>query len=104
CIHGGMSFGGCGEDWTLPEHCNRTCRGASGCEAIEGTIGMINAFGQPGHVLLLGGTSDIAVATAVRWARSGSLKVTLAARPGARRDRAMARLSDLGVDVGVIDF
>lgn len=65
---------------------------------------MINALGQPQSVLLLGGTSDIALATARRWARSGPLHVTLAARPGPRRDAAVAELAGLGADVRAIDF
>ena len=41
---------------------------------------MINAVGEPQSLLLLGGTSDIALAIARRYARSG-LRVVLAARP-----------------------
>lgn len=65
---------------------------------------MINALGQPQSVLLLGGTSDIALATARRWARSGPLHVTLAARPGPRRDAAVAELTALGARVEPVDF
>jgi decaprenylphospho-beta-D-erythro-pentofuranosid-2-ulose 2-reductase len=65
---------------------------------------MINALGQPRSVLLLGGTSDIALAVARRWARSGSLHVSLAARPGPRRDAAAAELTGLGAVVHTLDF
>lgn len=65
---------------------------------------MINALGQPQTVLLLGGTSDIALALARAWARNGSPEVILAARPGERRDRAVAGLVELGLRVEAVDF
>ena len=65
---------------------------------------MINALGQPQSVLVLGGTSDIALATVAAWARQGPLKVTLAARPGPRREEAVARTAALGADVRAVDF
>ncbi|MCB8956080.1 MAG: decaprenylphospho-beta-D-erythro-pentofuranosid-2-ulose 2-reductase [Nocardioides sp.] len=65
---------------------------------------MLNALGQPQTVLLLGGTSDIALATARRWARSGDLQVVLAARPGPRRDAAVADLEAAGAVVEAVDF
>ena len=46
---------------------------------------MINALGHPQHLLLVGGTSDIALAIAERYASGGPLHVTVAARPGPRR-------------------
>jgi decaprenylphospho-beta-D-erythro-pentofuranosid-2-ulose 2-reductase len=65
---------------------------------------MINALGQPQTLLLLGGTSDIALAVARSWARSPGLHVVLAARPGARRDAAVAELEGLGAVVEAVDF
>lgn len=65
---------------------------------------MLNALGQPQTVLLLGGTSDIALATARVWARSGDLHVVLAARPGARRDAAVEELTRAGATVEAVDF
>lgn len=65
---------------------------------------MINALGLPQTVLLLGGTSDIALETARHWLRSGPLEVILAARPGPRRDAAVAELSGLGATVEAVDF
>jgi decaprenylphospho-beta-D-erythro-pentofuranosid-2-ulose 2-reductase len=65
---------------------------------------MLNALGQPQTVLLLGGTSDIALATARAWARSGDLHVVLAARPGPRRDAAVADLTGAGATVEAVDF
>jgi decaprenylphospho-beta-D-erythro-pentofuranosid-2-ulose 2-reductase len=65
---------------------------------------MLNALGQPQTVLLLGGTSDIALATARAWASSGDLHVVLAARPGPRRDAAVAGLRDAGATVESVDF
>ena len=66
---------------------------------------MINALGHPQHLLLLGGTSDIALAIADRYAGSApGLHVTVAARPGVRRDQARARLEGAGCSVDVVDF
>jgi decaprenylphospho-beta-D-erythro-pentofuranosid-2-ulose 2-reductase len=66
---------------------------------------MINALGQPQHLLLLGGTSDIALAIADAYAAAApGLTVTLAARPGHRRDAAAARLESVGCGVTAIDF
>ena len=59
---------------------------------------MINALGEPQSLLLLGGTSDIALAVAEKYAASGGLRVVLAARPGPRRTDAAARLTALGHD------
>lgn len=55
-------------------------------------------------LLLLGGTSDIALAITRRWLTEGPLEVALAARPGARRTAAAAALSRLGGRVEEIDF
>lgn len=65
---------------------------------------MIDALGQPQSVLLLGGTSDIALATVEHWLRHRPLRVELAARPGPRRDAAVARLSAAGAAVIAHDF
>lgn len=65
---------------------------------------MINALGQPQSVLLLGGTSDIALATVREWARTSRPRVVLAARPGERRDRAVEELRALGLTVDEVDF
>lgn len=64
---------------------------------------MLNALGVPQSLLLLGGTSDIALAIARRYARSG-LRVLLAARPSERRTAAAAELSGLGCTVTEIDL
>ena len=65
---------------------------------------MINAVGQPQSVLVLGGTSEIALATVRAWAARGSLAVRLAARPGPRRDDAAESLRRDGIEVDVLDF
>jgi decaprenylphospho-beta-D-erythro-pentofuranosid-2-ulose 2-reductase len=65
---------------------------------------MIDALGSPQSVLLLGGTSDIALATAEHWASRPGLRVVLAARPSARREAAVTRLESAGVKVSAIDF
>lgn len=66
---------------------------------------MINAVGIPQHVLLLGGTSDIALAIARSYAaQAPGLRVTLAARSGHRRDAAVAALTGMGCEVDIRDF
>jgi decaprenylphospho-beta-D-erythro-pentofuranosid-2-ulose 2-reductase len=66
---------------------------------------VINALGIPSSVLLVGGTSDIAIATAEAWAGAApGLEVTLAARPGERRDAAVERLRARGCVVTPVDF
>jgi decaprenylphospho-beta-D-erythro-pentofuranosid-2-ulose 2-reductase len=65
---------------------------------------MIDAVGTPQSLLLLGGTSDIALAIARRYAGVRALRVVLAARPGERRSAAAAELSGLGCDVEEVDL
>ncbi len=69
---------------------------------LEGT--MLNALGIPQNLLLLGGTSDIALAVAEAYAGAGRPHVVLAARPGPRRDAAVARLERRGLEVEAVDF
>jgi decaprenylphospho-beta-D-erythro-pentofuranosid-2-ulose 2-reductase len=64
---------------------------------------MINAVGEPQSLLLLGGTSDIALAIAHRYARPG-LRVVLAARPSERRTAAATELKNAGCDVAEVDL
>jgi len=65
---------------------------------------VINSLGEPQSVLVLGGTSDIALATVRSWASIEGLRVLLAARPTARRSAAAAQLRELGMDVQELDF
>lgn len=70
---------------------------------------MIDALGVPQSLLLLGGTSDIALAIAHRYAamrheQGTSLRVMLAARPGDRRTAAAAGLTEAGCTVAELDF
>jgi decaprenylphospho-beta-D-erythro-pentofuranosid-2-ulose 2-reductase len=66
---------------------------------------VINAVGAPQSLLLLGGTSEIALAIARKYVdRSPSLRVVLAARPSPRRDEAVATLERLGCRVEALDF
>ena len=64
---------------------------------------MIDALGRPQSLLLLGGTSEIALAVARAWSDALPV-VTLAARPGTRRDEAAAGLRAAGFEVDVWDF
>ncbi|MGH4023208.1 MAG: KR domain-containing protein [Pseudonocardiaceae bacterium] len=65
---------------------------------------MIDAVGNPQSLLLLGGTSEIALATAERYAAQRPLRVVLAARPSDRRDAAADRLRDKGCTVSTLPF
>ena len=65
---------------------------------------MINAVGNPQSLLLLGGTSEIALATAERYATRRPLRVVLAARPSQRLDAAAARLDRVGATVMTLPF
>jgi decaprenylphospho-beta-D-erythro-pentofuranosid-2-ulose 2-reductase len=70
---------------------------------------MIDALGIPQSLLLVGGTSDIALAIAHRYAALRSeektgLRVVLAARPSDRRTTAARGLTEAGCQVSEIDF
>ncbi|MGY1641371.1 decaprenylphospho-beta-D-erythro-pentofuranosid-2-ulose 2-reductase [Geodermatophilus sp. SYSU D00703] len=65
---------------------------------------MIDALGSVGSLLLVGGTSDIALATARRYLRERPLRVVLAARDTPRRREAADELTALGATVEVVDF
>ena len=66
---------------------------------------MIDALGHPQSLLLLGGTSDIALAVARRYATGDrGLRVVLAARPSERRAAAAAELTGLGCEVAEVDL
>ena len=65
---------------------------------------MIDAVGNPQALLLLGGPSDIALAIAEKYLSARPLRVVLAARPSARRDQAVERLTTAGAEVTSIDF
>jgi decaprenylphospho-beta-D-erythro-pentofuranosid-2-ulose 2-reductase len=65
---------------------------------------MLNALGAPQSLLLLGGTSDIALAIARRYAGRSGLRVVLAARPSERRTAAAAELTGLGCTVTEVDL
>jgi decaprenylphospho-beta-D-erythro-pentofuranosid-2-ulose 2-reductase len=64
-----------------------------------------DAVGNVQRVVVLGGTSDIALATVRRLAgRRRDVQVTLAARPGERRAAAGASLLSAGLQVSEVDF
>jgi len=65
---------------------------------------VIDAVGNPQTLLLLGGTSEIALATAAAYAEQRPLRVILAARPSTRRDGARETLQAKGCTVDVVDF
>ena len=65
---------------------------------------MIDALGSPGSLLLVGGTSDIAVATAHRYLAERPLRVVVAARDTPRRSAVADELRTAGGDVEVVDF
>jgi decaprenylphospho-beta-D-erythro-pentofuranosid-2-ulose 2-reductase len=65
---------------------------------------VIDALGTPQSLLLLGGTSDIAVAIAKEYARRRPPRVVVAARPSSRRDDTVAALEADGCPVEALDF
>lgn len=65
---------------------------------------MRDALGSIGSLLLVGGTSDIALATAHRYLRERPLRVVLAARDTPRREQAAAELRAAGAMVEALDF
>lgn len=66
---------------------------------------MKDAIGNVQRVLVLGGTSDIALATIMKLtAERRDVQVTLAARPGERREAATSELESLGLQVTEVDF
>ena len=65
---------------------------------------MIDALGSVGSLLLVGGTSDIAVATARRYLRERPLRVVVAARDTPRRAAVAEELRGAGARVDVVDF
>ena len=65
---------------------------------------MLDALGTPQSLLLLGGTSDIGLAVARRYAAERPLRVVLAARPTERRAAAAAQLRGAGCTVTEVDL
>jgi decaprenylphospho-beta-D-erythro-pentofuranosid-2-ulose 2-reductase len=63
-----------------------------------------DATGAVQSVLVLGGTSEIGVATARRLARDRARRVILAARDPSRCEDAAGELRALGADVEVVEF
>jgi decaprenylphospho-beta-D-erythro-pentofuranosid-2-ulose 2-reductase len=65
---------------------------------------VIDALGSIGSLLLVGGTSDIAVATARRYLAERPLRVVLAARDTPRREAVAGELTAAGARVEIVDF
>ena len=65
---------------------------------------MIDAVGNVQRLLLLGGTSDIGLATVRRLAGERRIDVVLAGRPGARLDAVAEDLTAAGHRVDVVPF
>jgi decaprenylphospho-beta-D-erythro-pentofuranosid-2-ulose 2-reductase len=65
---------------------------------------VIDALGSPSSLLLVGGTSDIAVATARRYLAERPLRIVLAARDTPRRSVVADELKAAGATVEVVDF
>ncbi|MEU1339318.1 decaprenylphospho-beta-D-erythro-pentofuranosid-2-ulose 2-reductase [Streptomyces sp. NPDC005827] len=65
---------------------------------------MKDAFGLPQSLLVLGGTSEIALATARRLIARRTRTVWLAGRPSPALDRSAERLRALGPDVHTVAF
>lgn len=65
---------------------------------------MKDAFGAPQSLLVLGGTSEIGLATARRLIARRTRSVQLAGRPSPALERAAAELRELGADVRTVAF
>jgi decaprenylphospho-beta-D-erythro-pentofuranosid-2-ulose 2-reductase len=65
---------------------------------------MIDAVGNPQSILLLGGTSEIGLATVEAFASGRPLRVVLAGRPSPRLEAAKARLEARGRRVETLPF
>ncbi|MGW0709319.1 SDR family NAD(P)-dependent oxidoreductase [Streptomyces sp. NPDC002643] len=65
---------------------------------------MKDAFSAPRSLLILGGTSDIALATARRLIARGTRTVWLAGRPSPALEEAAIHLRNLGADTHTISF
>lgn len=65
---------------------------------------MRDAVGEVQSLLVLGGTSEIGLATARRLVRGRTRRVMLAARDTAAAERAAAELRGLGAEVRVVEF
>ncbi len=65
---------------------------------------MKDALGSAQSLLILGGTSDIALATARRMVVDRTRRVVLAARPSERLDAAAAELRAFGAEVETVAF
>jgi decaprenylphospho-beta-D-erythro-pentofuranosid-2-ulose 2-reductase len=65
---------------------------------------VIDAVGNPQSLLLLGGTSEIGLATVERYATRRPLRVVLAARPSLRLEKAAERLERVSATVLTLPF
>jgi decaprenylphospho-beta-D-erythro-pentofuranosid-2-ulose 2-reductase len=65
---------------------------------------VIDAVGNPQSLLLLGGTSEIGLAVAKKYAQRRPLRVVLAARPSERLDKAADELRAVGATVSTVEF
>ena len=65
---------------------------------------MIDAVGNPQSLLVLGGTSDIALAVAEKYASNRPMRIVLAARPSERLEAAAERLRKTGSTVVTVPF
>jgi decaprenylphospho-beta-D-erythro-pentofuranosid-2-ulose 2-reductase len=65
---------------------------------------VIDAVGNPQSLLLLGGTSEIGLAVAERFAATRPLRIMLAGRPSERLEAAAERLRATGSGVSTVPF
>src|SRR5690606_10795788 len=106
CIRGSSSGARSATPWTRTACSCPTRPAGSACKThhSNGRTTVIDAVGNPQSLLLLGGTSDIALAIAEQYASRRPLRIVLAARPTDRRTAAAKRLSEAGNDVVELDF
>jgi decaprenylphospho-beta-D-erythro-pentofuranosid-2-ulose 2-reductase len=65
---------------------------------------MKDSLGSVQSLLVLGGSSDIALATAHKLVQNGTRRIILAARPSERLDAGAKRLRGLGAEVSTVAF
>jgi decaprenylphospho-beta-D-erythro-pentofuranosid-2-ulose 2-reductase len=65
---------------------------------------VIDAVGNPQSLLLLGGTSDIALAIARKYLAERPVRIVLAARASHRRKQSAEQLRGAGAEVSEVDF
>ncbi len=108
CTPGWTTSAPCAPSWTRAGCSPRTCPAASACDPLP-SPGPLRSCREgrlrpPQSLLVLGGTSEIALAVARRLIARRTRTVWLAGRPPPASTRRPARLRALGAEVHTVDF